>query len=333
MSGHSGTVLVVIPCLDEEAHLPALLNQLLATQAAGTFVVADGGSTDASRSIVLDRARQDPRLRLLDNPARLQSAGINRAVRLHGAAHDWLVRIDAHCDYPDRYVEGLIAAAKASGAASVVVPMVSRGRRGFQIAAAAAQNSKLGTGGSLHRHVGVGRFVDHGHHALMSIAAFVQAGGYDESMATNEDAELDHRIGQAGGRIWLEPSLALTYYPRATPLALWRQYLRYGRGRAQTVRRHAMRLKVRQLIPLGIPAAAAAALLAPLWWPLALPLVVWAVVCLVAGLAIGARARSSAAMLSGVAAMIMHLGWGCGFLAERLGGRPPRSTRRPASTG
>jgi succinoglycan biosynthesis protein ExoA len=157
----------------------------------------------------------------------------------------------------------------------------------------------------------------------MVLDLFRRAGGYDETMATNEDAELDRRIALAGGRIWLEPSLALTYYPRATPLALWRQYWRYGRGRAQTVRRHGLRLKLRQLLPLAVPAAAGLALLSPLWWPLALPLVAWAGLCLVAGAWIGFGKRSAPAMLSGMAAMIMHLAWGCGFLRKRLTGTAP----------
>jgi succinoglycan biosynthesis protein ExoA len=325
MSPDRPAVLAVIPCLNEAGHLPALLDQFLADDLVQTIVIADGGSTDGSRDIVLAASRRAPhdRILLLDNPARVQSAGINRAVRLYGAGHDWLVRIDAHCRYPAGYVAGLLSAASETAAASVVVPMVSRGLGIFQRAAAAAQNSRLGTGGSPHRHVGTGRFVDHGHHALMSVAMFDQAGGYDEGMATNEDAELDHRIGLLGGRIWLEPSLALVYFPRATPLALWRQYQRYGRGRAQTVRRHTLRLKPRQLIPLAVPAAAGLACLAILWWPLALPLAGWALPCLGAGLAIGIRDRSGPAMLSGVAAMIMHMAWGCGFLAERLfgGGR------------
>jgi succinoglycan biosynthesis protein ExoA len=324
MSDIGAGVLVVIPCLNEQVHLPGLLARLLADSPGATIVVADGGSRDGSRFIVRALARDHARLNLLDNPARLQAAGINRAVAAHGDGHDWLVRVDAHCDYPEHYVAGLIAAAARTGAQSIVVPMVSRGRRGFQVAAATAQNSRLGTGGSPHRHVGTGGFVDHGHHALMSIALFRAVGGYDETMATNEDAELDHRIGLAGGHIWLEPSLPLAYHPRSTPAALWRQYWHYGRGRAQTVRRHRLPLKPRQILPLAVPAAAGLAPLALLWWPLALPLAAWALLCLVAGAWIGAQARSGPAMLSGVAAMIMHLAWGCGFLRERLR-RPGRA--------
>jgi succinoglycan biosynthesis protein ExoA len=324
MSEAGDGVLVVIPCLNEAAHLPSLLARLIVDSPCATIVVADGGSTDNSRAIVAALARDHARLYLVDNPFRLQAAGINRVVRLHGRGHDWLVRVDAHCDYPRGYVAGLTAAATRASADSVVVPMVSRGRHGFQIAAAAAQNSRLGTGGSPHRHVGHGRFVDHGHHALMALDLFRRIGGYDEAMATNEDAELDRRIALAGGRIWLEPALALTYYPRASPGALWRQYWRYGRGRAQTVRRHRLRLKARQMLPLAVPIAAVMALLAPLWWPLAAPLALWAMTCLLAGVFIGARMRSAPAILSGIAAMIMHLAWGCGFLRERLapGKRP-----------
>jgi hypothetical protein len=38
------------------------------------------------------------------------------------------------------------------------------------------------------------------------------------------------------------------------------------------------------------------------------------------GFWIGTKARSGPAMLAGVAAMIMHMAWGCGFLRERLFG-------------
>jgi hypothetical protein len=54
-----------------------------------------------------------------------------------------------------------------------------------------------------HRARGQGAFVDHGHHALMSIAAFRAVGGYDPDFAHNEDAELDHRLRAAGYDIWL----------------------------------------------------------------------------------------------------------------------------------
>jgi len=156
------SVLIVIPCLNEEMHLPRLLAQLLDDNPDASIVVADGGSTDGSRRIVAELAARCPRLSLMANPARLQSAGVNRAARHFAAASDgkppprWMVRIDAHCDYPAGYVAGLVHAAEAQGATSVVVPMHTRGISCFQRGVAAAQNSRLGNGGSPHRNPGQG---------------------------------------------------------------------------------------------------------------------------------------------------------------------------------
>lgn len=329
------SVLIVIPCLNEAAHLPALLDRLLADDPTATIVVADGGSTDRSRAIVRQVAARHPGVRLMANPARIQSAGVNLAVRRFGAGHRWLVRIDAHCGYPAGYVRGLVTAAVAHCAASVVVPMATAGHGGFQSAAAAAQNSRLGNGGAAHRTVAGGPlagggFVDHGHHALFDLALFARIGGYDETFSHNEDAELDKRLLAAGGRIWLEPTLAITYWPRRTPGALFRQYRGYGRGRAMTLARHAGPVRLRQLLPLAIAPLVALGLaglglagVSPWAGLLAVPALVWVLLCLAYGLVLGLRDRSASAAAAGLAAMIMHFGWSLGFLAQRLfGGRP-----------
>ena len=318
MSDRFADVLVVIPCLNEEAHLAALIEMLVSDTPGATIAVADGGSTDASRAIVAQAAARHTSVVLLDNPARLQSAGVNRAAALLGEGKRWLVRVDAHCRYPRDYVAGLIEAVRRTDADAVVVPMRSIGMGCFQRAAAAAQNSRLGTGGSPHRHVGAGRFVDHGHHALFAMERFRTLGGYDEGFPTNEDAELDHRQTLSGARIWLEPSVALDYFPRATPGALFRQYLRYGRGRAMTLVRHGMPIKPRQLIPLGVAPALALLAVAPWWPPAALPAAAWCGLCLAYGALLGVRARDGCAAGSGVAAMLMHAGWALGFLNHRV---------------
>lgn len=315
-------VLIVVPCLNEEANLPRLLDGLLADAAGADIIVVDGGSTDRSHAIVRDYQRTHSNLHLLDNPRRIQSAGVNLAVTTMGRDRCWLLRVDAHCDYPAGYLAGLLASAKRQDASSIVVPMVTQGQHCFQRACAFAQNSLIGTGGSPHRHVGEGRYVDHGHHALMRIDLFLAVGGYRENQSHNEDAELDLRLQAAGGRIWLEPSQAIVYYPRKTPLALLRQYFRYGDGRARTMRLHGTKLKPRQALPLLVPFALAMLPLAATAPLFALPVLGWASICLLYGLMIGVRARSACAAASGIAAMIMHLGWGTGYLWQQFKPRP-----------
>ncbi len=310
--------LVVIPCLNEAAHLDNLLHLVRRDLASTLIVVADGGSDDGSQAIVERHGRDDSRVILLDNPARLQSAGVNLAILKFQECAAWLVRMDAHCGYPEQFVSSLLAAQAASAADSVVVPMLTVGHGGFQDGVAAAQNSWLGTGGSAHRHVGQSTFVDHGHHALMSIKCFKAAGGYCEEMTCNEDAELDHRLSQNGAKIWLETSLPITYFPRKTPRALWRQYFRYGKGRARNVLRHQLILKLRQLMPVGVAIAALLALLAPIHPIFLIPFLIWLLACITGGAVIGAKSGGGWRFAAGPAAAIMHLSWGLGFLHELL---------------
>jgi len=316
-------VLAVIPCLNESAHIGGLLRHLL--EDAGdldlTIVVADGGSTDATQEIVSRIADSEPRVRLIHNPKRIQSAGVNLAVREFGEPQRWLVRIDAHAEYPKGFIASLISEARRADASSVVVAMKAEGVNCFQRAAAVAQNSVLGTGGAAHRRSGQEGFVDHGHHALFDLKQFVGVGGYDDTLSHNEDAEFDVRLARAGGKIWLTRAVDITYFPRSHPLALYRQYVNYGRGRARTLLHHHLRPKVRQFLPACVLPTVLALLLSP-WIPFAIgPAALWSGTCLLSGVALGIQQRRRCAFASGVAAMIIHLGWSMGFWWELVLGR------------
>lgn len=322
-------VLVVIPCLNESAHIAALLADIVKDTAGldRLIVVADGGSTDGTVAIVAAIAASEPCVALISNPKRLQSAGVNLAVRTFGEGRQWLVRLDAHAGYPPGYVNELIAEARRTGATSVVVAMTSQGVDGFQRSVALVQNSVLGAGGSPHRRAGKAEFVDHGHHALFDLQHFVAAGGYDENISHNEDAEFDVRLVRAGGRIWLTRAVAVVYYPRSSFPALYRQYLNYGRGRAATILRHSKLPKLRQVLPAAVAPAALALLLAP-WLPLAAaPALLWAALCLGAGALVGRSLGVRGATLAGLAAMTIHFGWSIGFWSQLLS---PTRKREPA---
>lgn len=326
MTQATTSILIVIPCLNEAAHIGGLLDQLrpAAARLGGRIVVADGGSTDGTQAIVEKIVAKDARVVLLANPKRLQSAAINLAVATLGEDADYLIRIDAHGGYPDDYCERLVEEALATGADSVVVSMLTAGTGAVQKAVAAAQNSKLGTGGSKHRHMSEGEWVDHGHHALMRIAAFRHVGGYDESFSHNEDAELDYRLRQAGYRIWMSGRTQMVYYPRSTLKSLYFQYLGYGRGRARNVLKHRMVPKVRQMIPLLVTPVVLLALFSFVHWTAAVPFLLWMAVCLGYGLVTALRQRNASIALAGVSAMVMHFGWSAGFWQQLLASRSQR---------
>jgi succinoglycan biosynthesis protein ExoA len=313
-------VLIVIPCLNERKHIATLIADIQEDTAEldHLIVVADGGSTDGTQDILKAIAERDTRVKVICNPKRIQSAGVNLAVRAFGEGRRWLVRIDAHAQYPANYIRTLIEEAHRTVAASVVVAMTSQGAEGFQAAIAAVQNSSLGAGGAPHRRAGKAQFVDHGHHALFDLPSFLSVGGYDETASHNEDAEFDLRLAQAGGKIWLTRAVEVIYFPRNSIGALYRQYICYGRGRAATLVRHRKVPKLRQILPAGVTPAITLAACAP-WLPVAaLPVLAWASMSLVAGAVIGRRLGLRGMAYAGIGAMTIHLAWSVGFWREIL---------------
>ncbi len=318
-----GPACVVIPTLNEIAHIEGLLAHLLAepSEAVGAVLVADGGSEDGTRAVVRRVAAKDRRVRLIVNPDRIQAAGVNRAVAKADRRFGAVVRVDAHALYPAGYVGKLLAAMETSGADSVVVRLDTVGRGRFQRAVAAAQNSRVGTGGSAHRMGRISGFVEHGHHAAFRRAIFEQAGGYDERFEANEDAELDARIRALGGRIWLDVGIPVTYFPRSTLTGLARQYWRYGSGRARTYRKHGERLRLRQMLPpLALLTVTLGLLLAPLTpATLLLPGAYFAALT-ASGVALAIEHGSLSMLLAIPALATMHFAWGAGFLRRILAG-------------
>ena len=315
-------VSIAMPVLNEEAFIRAAIESILPDPRCLDYeiLVLDGGSTDNTTKIVREMARTNPRIKLHKNKDRIQSAALNLAAKLADPSGRIIIRADCHAVYPERFAEICLAKLEEAGVQSVVVTMDTTGETCFQRGVAAAQNSFLGNGGAPHRCRTTSGFVDHGHHAAFDRAFFQSVGGYDERIATNEDFDLDTRIARAGGRIWLESSIPVRYFPRNTFGGLVRQYLGYGKGRAFTYLRHRYRLKLRQLAPVAVVGALSVAALLALFVDerfAAVP-VAYAAACLGWGLVRAMMLRDRCVAFMGVAAMVMHNAWGIGFLDEFL---------------
>jgi len=101
------SVSILIPCFQERDFVRPCLESVLAFEIpAGAkvieIIVIDGGSSDGTRGIVGELAMADPRIRLVDNPGRIQSMGLNIALRI--ATGEYVVRLDAHSSYPRDYL-------------------------------------------------------------------------------------------------------------------------------------------------------------------------------------------------------------------------------------
>lgn len=287
--------------------------------------MVDGGSSDRTRKIVEELASTNPRIKSIHNPRRTQSAAMNIAAEMCDLRSTIIIRADCHAVYPPRFVENCVSSLLAAQSSSVVVSMHAIGRSPLQKAIAAAQNSRLGNGGSRHRRASSSGYVEHGHHAAFDRETFRSVGGYDESAPFNEDAEFDARLLGAGGRIYLDGRLTIDYYPRTNFLSLARQYHRHGWGRANTLVKHAMLPKLRQVLPVFVLVICAIALVA---WPIVggialLPPAAYLAACLLWGFLLAVSVRQAGLVLSGPAAIVMHLSWAFGFLKRIAEDRIP----------
>ncbi|HXQ75314.1 MAG TPA: glycosyltransferase family 2 protein [Acidimicrobiales bacterium] len=295
-------VTVALPVLNEAPYLDGCL-QAVVEQTYPRIVeilVVDGGSEDRTREI----AARFPGVRIVHNPARFQSAGLNLALR--EARGDILVRVDGRTVVAPDYVDQCVTALTRSGAALVGGPLEPRGTTWVERAIGAALTSTLGAGPARFRNAdSLAAWTDMVYLGAARVDVLRRLGGYDEGFATNEDGELLHRLGHDGG-VWFDPAIRSTYRPRDSFVGFMRQYYRYGAGRAGTVRKYPGSLRLRQLAaPLLV-----LGLLSP--WRRRVARAYLGVVVVASGTEMG-RDPAAAAGLA-VALPVMHISWGVGFL-------------------
>ncbi len=316
-------ILAVIPALNEARHIETCIRSLMAGSPSlrrVPLVVADGGSSDETVTIVERLQGEFPNVSVLHNPKRLQAAALNLAASAcTGAEMRILVRCDAHSIYPENFILKVATSLVRTGAASLVIPMDAAGETCFEKANAWIVDTPLGSGGAAHRGGKASGWVDHGHHAGFDLGWYRRIGGYDETFSHNEDAEYDARLGKAGGRVYLDAGIRIRYIPRGSVRRLWKQYEGYGRGRARNVRKHGSPLRLRQTAPIVALLGSASGLLASLaYWPaIFLPLGYVSILTL-ASVLVAIKQRSACGLLAGVAAGTMHMSWAFGFLREAL---------------
>jgi cellulose synthase/poly-beta-1,6-N-acetylglucosamine synthase-like glycosyltransferase len=263
-------VSIVMPSYNEENYIEACLASVHAQDYPAELIeilVADGRSTDRTREILARISEADPRIRMIDNPARIQAAGLGHAVK--AATGEVIVRMDVHCEYAPDYVRRCVEVLDATGADNVGGAQRARAKTLFQRALCAALGSKLGTGGVGYRDEKSEGFVDTVFLGAFRRRVFETVGLWDPAAITNEDSELNQRILEAGGKIYLSRDIVVHYYPRDSFKALATQYFRYGRGRARTLIKLGRFPKLRPMIPFLAMSGMAATLVVPPLWPLA----------------------------------------------------------------
>jgi len=334
-----------MPVLNEVEYVRAAVESILAQDYDGPVevVLALGPSSDGTAEVVAALQAADARIRVVENPGMDIPLGLNLAIA--ASRHPIIVRVDAHTELSEGYTARGVAVLEETGAASVGGIMVAVGRPGFQAAVARAYNSPLGLGGgAYHGERATAGPAESAYLGIMRADALAAVGGYDPSLRRGEDWELNFRLRQAGGTVWLDPALRVSYWPRSTWPRLARQFLATGIWRGELVRRLGARNPARFFAPpvlvvdlvlcvLLAPLLAAGILPAVAAWILALAYlgpIAYLVLLLVA--AIGSTGSFADRARFALVLATMHLCWGAGFLAGLVrGARDAVDTSRTES--
>ena len=324
------SVSVIIPCRNEEKTIHLVLDAIHAQtypRELQQVVIADGFSENRTREQIESFKTSHPDLvvMVVNNPKRIIPAGLNAAIL--ASSGDLIVRMDAHSIPNPDYVALCVDALERNVAQNVggVWDIQPGSNSWIARSIAAAAGNPLAVGDARYRFTDKAAYVDTVPYGSYKRELFNQIGLFDETLLANEDYELNTRIIQSGGKIWLDPKIRCVYFARSSLRALSQQYYGYGYWKFQMLKRYPETLRWRQALPPVFILGLLVTLLVGLFWKPSMVLFAAVLgVYLFALLSVGvhmAMKKSDILMVFGIplAIITMHFSWGAGFIAGAFG--------------
>ena len=313
-------VTVIVPCRNESRFIEPFIKSLLEQdypREKTEIIIADGMSDDGTREILKVYSAGDPRIRMVDNPWKIVSTGLNKAIL--ASSMEIVVRMDCYTEYTQNYITECVKALKVTNADNVGGPWVACGTSYLQKAIAAAFQSPFSCGGAGSHQITHEGYVDTVYLGCWWKETLLKFGLFDESLVRNQDDELNYRINRSGGKIWQSRNIKSWYYPCASFKALFKQYYQYGYWKVRVIRKHGRPASLRQLVPAAFVLAALTSLCASIFSPVMrislIPVFVPYLVFIFAGSVITAkRTRWRYLPILPVIFATFHFGYGFGFL-------------------
>ncbi len=211
-------VSIIIPCLNEEHYIDACIKSILLSDIdyKNTEVMfVDGESSDKTVEIINSYQTKYPFIKILNNPKKITPISMNIGIK--ASKGDYIFIISAHAKYKKDYFSKLLVEIQRLDVDCVggvlVTEVKHKNKKSNSIKEILSHkfgvgNASFRTGSSEIKAVDTVAF------GCYKKETFKKYGLYDERLVRNQDIELNKRIINGGGKIYLIPDVKSIYYAR-----------------------------------------------------------------------------------------------------------------------
>ena len=246
---------IICPIYNEEKYIAKCLDSIIDQDYPKDnieLILVDGMSTDHTRDVIAGYQKNYPWIKVLDNPKRIAPCAMN--IGINASSGEVIIRLDAHVMYPTNYFSVLVNnlyelpnaenvggkcktlpvndSVEAQSIASVLSSSFGMGNSYFRVGASEVMEVDTVPFGCFHRSI------------------FDKVGLYDEELVRNQDDELNARIVNSGGKIYLIPDLECKYFARDSAKKVYKMFYQYGMFKPLVNKKLGGPATVRQFFPL-----------------------------------------------------------------------------------
>lgn len=215
---------IIIPCLNEEKYIASCIESILDSKINHKemeLIFIDGNSNDKTVEIINKYRQKYDFITVLHNSQKFTPISMNMGIK--ASKGQYIFILSAHAKYEKEYFRVLVENIEILNADCVggvlITDVQNRNKKSNSIKEILSH--KLGVGNASFR-IGSSEIkeVDTVAFGCYTKESFDKYGLYDERLIRNQDIELNKRIINGGGKIYLIPDVKCTYYARENFRAL-----------------------------------------------------------------------------------------------------------------
>lgn len=242
-------VSIIVPVLNEEKYILGCLSSIQKQTYPHELVeviIVDGCSTDQTVNLCR-KFESDFNLCIYENVKQKTTYALN--IGIEKAKGVYILRLDAHAEYPEDYIEKCIYYLDTMNVDNVGGIVVTKGKNKMGQAIACMLSSKFGVGDSTFRTNGKSGYVDTVPFGAFRKEVFSKIGLFNNNLPRSEDNDINARIRANNGKVWLANDIKSTYYCRDTVKDILKMALQNGNALFRTLKENPKAMSFRHFIP------------------------------------------------------------------------------------